>query len=120
MTKLESEMDLITGGVLSLSGPVGSDVKTVKKALREKVRLAETAKVTVEQAIRIASRKVPGKVIEVALEHQQSKAVWVVDVVAPDGRVMEMHLDAFSGRIIDMEEEGVKKQQRKQKIAIKN
>ena len=67
--------------------------------------MAATAKVTIDQAIKPASEKVAGKVVEAELEMKHDKLVWEVEVVTVDNKVMEVHIDAESGAVIDVEEE---------------
>ena len=71
--------------------------------LKEAVEMASRAKVTIEQAIKTASDKQPGRAIEAELEKKHGKAVWEVEVVTAEGNVMEVHVDADSGAVIDVE-----------------
>lgn len=70
-----------------------------------KAEMAATAKVTIEQAVKTASEKVSGKVIEAELEKDRNKLVWEVEIVTADKKVMEVHIDADTGAVIDVEEE---------------
>lgn len=63
------------------------------------------AKITIDQALKTASEKVPGKIIEAELEKKHNKLVWEVEVVTADKKVMEIHIDADTGAVIDVEEE---------------
>ena len=65
--------------------------------------LVKDAKVTIEQAIKSAVKKVPGTVVEAELEKKHGKTVWEVEVVGGDGNVTEVHIDAATGTIIDTE-----------------
>ncbi len=47
----------------------------------------------------------PGRVTEVELEFSDGIRVYEVDVVTPDGRLIEVDLDARTGEVIDFEEE---------------
>jgi uncharacterized membrane protein YkoI len=49
--------------------------------------LVKGATVTIEQAIKTASEKVPGTVVEAELEKKQGKTVREVDINGPDGNV---------------------------------
>ena len=80
-------------------------VKGKKDESKETVEMAATAKVTIEQAIKTASEKVAGKVVEAELEMKHDKLVWEVEVVTAENKVMEVHIDADSGAVIDVEEE---------------
>jgi len=70
-----------------------------------KAEMAATAKVTIDQAIKTASEKVSGKIIEAELEQKHNKLVWEVEVVTADKKVMEIHIDADTGAVIDVEED---------------
>ncbi len=84
-----------------LGGPAWSD----GKGEDSKSDMAATAKVTIDQAIKTASKKVSGKIIEAELEHEHGKLVWEVEVVTAENKVMEVHIDAGTGEVIDVEEE---------------
>ena len=70
--------------VLLFSVPSWSDEDEGKAA-----DMVKAAKVTIDQAIKTASEKVPGTVIEAELEKKHDKIVWEVEVVAADGKVSE-------------------------------
>ena len=95
---------LLAVGSLAVDGTAYADDKEKKG----KAEMAAAAKVTIEQAIKTASEKVPGKVIEAELEKKHNKLVWEVEVVTAENKVMEVHIDADTGAVIDVEEEKVK------------
>lgn len=78
------------------------------KGKNGKAQMAAAAKVTIDQAVKTASEKVSGKVIEAELEHKHHKLVWEVEVVTAENKVMEVHIDADTGAVIDVEEEKAK------------
>jgi uncharacterized membrane protein YkoI len=39
------------------------------------------------------------------LEQKHDKLIWEVEVVTPEKKVMEIHIDAETGMVIDVEEE---------------
>ena len=96
---------VLAGSALALSAPAWSDDNGKKEMdeTREAVEMSKTAKVTVEQAIKTATEKMAGKVIEAELEKKHGKAVWEVEIVGEDGKVTEVHVDADSGAVIDTE-----------------
>jgi uncharacterized membrane protein YkoI len=98
---------LAIGVMLVLNGPAWSDQKGKgkKDEAKETVEMAATAKVTIDQAIKTASEKVPGKVVEAELEKKHNTLVWEVEVVTAENKVMEIHIDAESGAVIGVEEE---------------
>jgi Peptidase propeptide and YPEB domain len=110
MKQLVGIVALAIGVVLVLNGPAWSDQKGKgkKDEAKETVEMAATAKVTIDQAIK-------------TLEKKHDKLVWEVEVVTAENKVMEVHIDAESGAVIEVEEEkpekdmkGAQKQERKQ------
>ena len=71
--------------------------------LKAKAEMASEAKVTIEQAIKAASEKVQGTVIEAELEKKQGKTIWEVEVVTTDGTVMEAIVDSATGAVTSIE-----------------
>ena len=98
--------------MLVLNGPTWSDQKGKgkKDELKETVDMAATAKVTIDEAIKTASEKVPGKVVEAELEKKHGILVWEVEVVTAENKVMEVPIDVESGAVIDVEEEKPEKE----------
>lgn len=70
-----------------------------------KLEMAGAATVTIDEAIKTASEKLAGKIIEAELERKHNKLVWEVEVVTAENTVMEVHIDAKTGVVIDIEEE---------------
>jgi uncharacterized membrane protein YkoI len=110
-------MALAIGAILVLTGPAWSDQKGKgkKDEAKETVEMAAMAKVTIEQAIKTASEKVPGKVVEAELEKKHDTLVWEVEVVTAENKVMEVHIDAESGAVIDVEEEKLEKDMKRER-----
>jgi uncharacterized membrane protein YkoI len=107
MKQLVGMTALAVCAMLVLSGPAWSDQKGKgkKDEVKETVEMAATAKVTIDQAIKTASEKVAGKVVEAELEMKNDKLVWEVEVVTAENKLMEVFIDAESGAVIDVEEE---------------
>lgn len=97
--------------------PAWSDEKGKGKMdeVKEAVEMAAAAKVTIDQAIKTASEKVSGKVIEAELEQKHNKLVWEVEVVTADNKLMEVHIDAETGAVIDVEEEKSEKEMKRER-----
>lgn len=117
MKQLVGMLALAVGMVLVLNGPAWSDQKGKgkKEESKEMIDMAATAKVTIDQAIKTASEKVPGKVVEAELEKKHDKLVWEVEVVTAENKLMEVHIDAESGDVIDVEEEKPEKDTKREK-----
>lgn len=47
----------------------------------------------------------PGRVVEVELEYSEGALVYEVELVTPDGRLIEVEVDAAKGTILAMDEE---------------
>jgi len=107
MKQLLGMMVVAIGAMLVLNGPAWSDDKGKgkKDESKEAVEMAAKAKVTIDQAIKTASEKVPGKVVEAELEKKHDTLVWEVEIVTAENKVMEIHIDAESGAVIGVEEE---------------
>ena len=106
----------LIGLALVLSVPVWADSKDKgkeKEETKEVIEMSKTAKVTVEQAIKTATEKVAGKVIEAELERKHDRAVWEVEIVGADDKVTEVHIDADTGDVIDTEMKGEGKKHEK-------
>ena len=59
--------------------------------------------VTMEEAIKTATTKFPGKVLEAELESEDGKAVYEVEIVNTAGETREFQIDAQSGKILSSE-----------------
>lgn len=53
----------------------------------------------------IAAVKVPGDVIRVKLERKPRGLVYELKILAKSGRVLEVHLDAKTGTLLDVEDD---------------
>jgi uncharacterized membrane protein YkoI len=93
---------IITAGVVGLLFALGSSAWADDKEGKI-TDLVKDAKVTIDQAIKTASEKVPGTVVEAELEKKHGKTVWEVEVLGADGNVTEVHMDAVTGAVIDTE-----------------
>lgn len=104
---------VMVGIVLVLGSPAWSDKK--KDGEGDVAALAKDAKVTIDQAIKTALEKVPGTAVEAELEKKHGKTVWEVEVLGSDGNVTEVHIDAATGAVIDVEAKKGEKEKEKKK-----
>ena len=95
-------LGIMTAGVVGLLFALGSNAWADDKEGKI-TDLVKDAKVTIDQAIKTASEKVPGTVVEAELEKKHGKTVWEVEVLGADGKVTEVHIDAATGAVIDTE-----------------
>lgn len=63
------------------------------------------ARLALEDALRIATTEVPGEVIKVKRERDHGIDVIEIKVLAQNGRVRELTLDARDGRIVEIEDD---------------
>ena len=75
-----------------------------EESAQNKIEIAAVATVTIDEAIKTASEKIAGKIIEAELERKHDKVIWEVEVLTAENKVMEVHIDAQSGAVIDVEE----------------
>ncbi|MBH0179550.1 MAG: PepSY domain-containing protein [Nitrospira sp.] len=92
---------VLAAGTLAAAGAAYGD----DNGQNGKAELAAAAKVTIDQAVKTASEKVSGTIVEAELETKHKKLVWEIEVVTVDKKVMEVHIDADTGAVIDVEEE---------------
>jgi uncharacterized membrane protein YkoI len=113
MKKIELGIVVFVGvsvAILAWSMPAWSDEKGKKASHAE---LAKEAKITIDQAVKTASDKVQGTIVEAELEKRHGKTVWEVEVVGADNKVTEVHIDAGTGDVIDTEEKKDKAHKKK-------
>ena len=105
---------ILVGSLLLFYMPTWSDSQGKKDQEEEAhvTDLVQDAKVTIDQAIKTASEKAPGTIVEAELEKKHGKTVWEIEVIGSDGAVTEVHIDAASGEVIDTE---MKKDEHKKK-----
>ena len=90
----------LTAGLLMEASPAFGESNKVEKAA--------AAKVSIDEAVTTARERVSGMVIEAELEQKHERLIWEVEVVTPDKKIMEIHIDAKTGAVIDVEEEKTK------------
>jgi uncharacterized membrane protein YkoI len=56
-----------------------------------------------EEILAAAAAEVPGEVVELELEREHGRWVYELKVIAPDGRVLEVMVDAASARVLGWE-----------------
>ncbi len=63
-----------------------------------------TARVSIAQAVNVATQRVKGYVNEAKLEKEKGKLIWSVGIVSPDGKQLaEVEVDATSGAFLKSE-----------------
>jgi uncharacterized membrane protein YkoI len=109
-------MNLIKFGLASIAFKA---VLLVSAAAAEEppATLLKQAKVTEEQATKIASAKVPdGTVKSSELEREHGKLIWSFDIARPGSRaITEIQVDAKTGKIVSLQTESVRDQAKEAK-----
>lgn len=69
---------------------------------KERAKMASQAKVTLDQAIKTPTERVPGSVVGAELEYKpQEMAVWELDVLSAEGKEIHMSVDAATGELLE-------------------
>lgn len=58
-----------------------------------------------EKILAIVSQQIPGEVIDVEIELENGLTVYEITVLAPNGRVREIELDARTGKVLEIEDD---------------
>lgn len=67
--------------------------------------LVKKASITIEQAIVIAVKTVPGTVVSAGFDKENSLLIWEVEVLTDDQKIMELDIDANDGRVLKQTED---------------
>ncbi|WP_282939324.1 PepSY domain-containing protein [Paenibacillus sp. RC67] len=110
-------MTLMVGGSLSLTHPTSANpaassapseteqmMNYDEEAAAEQAELQKQAKITKDQSVIIAKKKVAGKVQEVMLDIEDGTVVYNVVIEDKHSQMMEVKVDASTGKIIAVEQ----------------
>lgn len=103
---------MLIAGLLGSAGALLADqpgmkeleVQDVNEA--EKVKWARATKVPIIDAIKTATRRTAGHVIQATLESLGGRLLYEIEIVTGDGKVAEVFVDPQTGKLV---EQGVKK-----------
>ena len=70
-----------------------------------RARSSTGTRLALEQALQIAQREVPGEVIKVERDREHGIEAIEIKVLAANGRVREITLDAHSGEVLEIEDD---------------
>jgi uncharacterized membrane protein YkoI len=65
-----------------------------------KERAQPVAKITEEQAKKIALERIPGEVTDVAIEKKRGKNVYVIEIQSPEQGEKDVFIDIETGKIV--------------------
>ena len=102
---------IIGGGVLAISlavagvGFADSEKSqiiqgTIQVTDQSEVEFPAMAKITLDQAIRGLMESTPGQILKAELEDEDGFLVYSFEVVNPDKTIMDVKLDAGSGKVL--------------------
>ena len=100
----------IVAVVIGVVGVVGGMVWSAEKGkpkgveTNQDIAMATAAKITIEEAMKVALGNFPGKVIEADLEKRQDKTVWEVEILTAEQSIVTVYVDADSGSVISTED----------------
>ena len=101
---------LIAGMVIGVAGIVGEMVWSAEKGKskeeegRQVIAMATSAKIGLEEAMKVALESVSGQVIEAGLEKNGDKIAWNVEILTTQEAIMMVYVDAVSGSVLLTEE----------------
>ena len=91
-----------SGSTQRFRGVISSVEKERVPIEQQRAKIVSQAKVTLEQAIKTATEKVPGNVVGAELEYKpQELAVWELDVLSVEGKEIHMSVDATTGDLLE-------------------
>ncbi|MDE5458781.1 hypothetical protein GWE18_39815 [Bradyrhizobium sp. CSA112] len=67
---------------------------------RSKERAQPAAKITEEQAKKIALERIPGEVTDVVIEKKRGKNVYVIEIQSPEQGEKDVFVDIETGKIV--------------------
>jgi uncharacterized membrane protein YkoI len=99
---------LAVGSISVSSNALGQDLQqngSIRVGKTQKREYSNLAKISIQDAVTAATKKVPGKVIEAELESEDGYLVYEVKVISPDKQVTEVLVDAGNSAILGLERE---------------
>ncbi len=64
-----------------------------------------TAGMSIEEAVKAATQKYPGKVLEAELEDEDGAVLWEMEILTADGKKLEVQVDSRTGEVLASEED---------------
>ncbi|VDC29192.1 PepSY domain-containing protein [Pseudogemmobacter humi] len=58
-----------------------------------------------DQVLDVLRAHVTGELIEIQLEIEEGVLIYEIDLISPDGRLIEVEIDAATGRLLQLEED---------------
>lgn len=99
---------IIGVAVLLLAAGIGTYIanrQPVEPAKGQQVLLQGQQVMELARALKVADTHVHGEVVKVELERDDDRFVYEIKVLADNGRVREIKLDAHTGALIEIEDD---------------
>jgi len=74
-------------------------------AVPDKPQGLSRSSISLRRALEIAIQQVPGEVLKVELEREEGRAVYEIKILAQNGRVRKVSLDARDGDVVEIEDD---------------
>jgi uncharacterized membrane protein YkoI len=84
---------------------MGTGLALGAKSAESKEMSESQATISLEEAIGIAKKAFPGKVIEAEYEREDEKDFYEVTIASSQGETRELTIDAETGKVLENEEE---------------
>ncbi|MBC9033724.1 PepSY domain-containing protein [Sphingomonas sp. JC676] len=99
-----------TLGAATASASDSQDKRTKEQRRAEEAQAIRTAVqrgevIPLPRILALAQARVQGEVLEVELEHEQKRLLYEIKILAGNGRVRELKLDARTGALIKIEDD---------------
>lgn len=99
----------VSSTVFSMENKIEHNLVTIKGTVKTeghtKAEYPILAKISCVEAINIATKRIPGKVIECKLENEGGFLVYGVEIASDDRTIMEVQVDAGNGSVLSLEED---------------
>ena len=80
---------------------------------------AQTKRIGMKRATQIATKRIHGRVKSSELEKEKGRWIHSFDISTGKGKITEVNVDAYSGKIIGIEHESAKKEADENKMEMK-
>ena len=67
-----------------------------------KAELSKSSQISMDKAIEIALKKVPGKAVEAEIEKEDGRAVYEIEIIDTSNSKRKVHVDARTGDIVKL------------------
>jgi len=80
---------------------------------------AQTKRIGMKRATQIATKRIHGRVKSSELEKEKGRWIYSFDISTGKGKITEVNVDAYNGKIIGIEHESAKKEADENKMEMK-